>query len=261
MSPAKVGEFPFSYLFKKKRVLNKRFIKKHLLNFNKPTIERYFNYYLDTSKINDKPIVYSFGIGGQIKFEESIAQKFKDSKIYCYDPTAKKFIDNYQGPKNIELFPLGLWKEDKKINFFHPNDKFANASITYNFETEGQYKKEYQCHKLKTLITKNNHSKIDILKIDIDADIIDLMEDILKDQIFPTQIAVEFDFNFAVEFDLTLFDTDNFSKKQEEEYRLCLNRLANLINKMKTHNYQCFNMHRVTMPYSSIEVLFIKNIN
>lgn len=248
LNPAKVGEIPFSYLLKKKRILNKKFIKENLLNFNVPSIERYFNYYLDTSRIGNNPIVYAFGIGGQIKFEETIAKRFKDSKIYCYDPTSKNFIDQYEGPKNIQLFPFGIWTEDKKINFFHPNDQFANGSITDHFNSDGKHIVEYQCHKLKTLMTKNNHNKIDILKMDIDGGVEKVLEDILNDQIFPTQIVIEFEY----------LEADNLSSEQEEQYILLLAKLAKLLDKMKSYKYKCYNMSRFIMPYSSIEVLFVK---
>jgi len=248
-NPVKVGEFPFSHLFKKKRILNKKFIKKNLSNFNKSSIERYFNYYLDTSRINNNPIVYAFGIGGQIKFEEAIAKKFENSKIYCYDPTSDNFIDQYSGPKNIKLFPFGIWTEDKKINFFHPNDQLTTGSITDQFNSNGKHVAEYQCHKLKTLMSMNNHNKIDILKMDIDGGVEKVLEDILNDQIFPTQIVIEFEFT----------EVDNLSKEQEEEYFLFIAKLTKLLDKMKLYNYKCYNMHRVTMPYSSIEVLFVKH--
>jgi len=249
LNPVKVGELPYSYLFKKKRILNKRFIKKNLSNFNKPSIERYYNYYLDTSKIINNSIVYGFGIGGQIKFEEAIAKKFVNSEIYCYDPTSKNFINNYSGPKNIKLFPLGIWTEDKKINFFHPNDQFTTASITDQFNSNGEHVIKYQCHKLKTLMSMNNHNRIDILKMDIDGGVESVLEDMLNDQIFPTQIVIEFEFS----------EVDNLSKEQEEEYTLFQIKLTKLLDKMKLYNYKCYNMDRVTMPYSSIEVLFIKN--
>tara|TARA_B110000114_G_scaffold169589_1_gene193634 strand:- start:854 stop:1702 length:849 start_codon:yes stop_codon:yes gene_type:complete len=248
LNPAKVGEFPFIHLFKKKRILNKKFIKKNLSNFDKPSIERYFNYYLDTSKINDNAIVYGFGIGGQIKFEEAIAKKFTNSKIYCYDPTAKYFIDRYLGPKNIKLFPFGIWTEDKKVNFFHTDDDFVTGSITDLFNTKEKYVTDYQCHKLKTLMSMNNHYNIDILKMDIEGVGGDVLDDILNDQIFPTQILIEFEFS----------EVDNLSKDQEEQYFLYELKLAKLLNKMKSYNYKCYNMHRVNMPYASIEVLFVK---
>ena len=95
----------------------------------------------------------------------------------------------------------------------------------------------------------NNHNKIDILKMDIDGGVESVLEDILNDQIFPTQIVIEFEFS----------EVDNLSKEQEKEYILFQLKLTKLLDKMKLYNYKCYNMNRVTMPYSSIEVLFIKH--
>lgn len=246
LNPTKIGELPFSYLFKKKRILNKNFIKKNLLKFDTPSIERYFNYYLDTSKIEANPIVYGFGIGDQIGFEESIAKKYKNSNIFCYDPTSNKFIEQYSGPKNIKLFPLGIWKKDEKIKFFH--NSADSGSITNYFESKNSNIIEHQCYKLKTFMEMNNHSKIDILKMDIEGVAIEVFENILDDHIFPTQIAAEFEFSMR----------DKLSKIQEDEFYLFEAKLFKLLNRMKSLNYKCYNNPRVTKPYASIEILFVK---
>ena len=249
LNPTKIGELPFSFYFKKKRLLNKKFIKKNLLEFDDVRFDNYCNYRLNTSKIIDSPIVYSFGIGGQIKFEEEISRKFENAKILCFDPTAKKFIDNYVGPKNINLFLYGIWVDDKKIKFFH-QDKDGGGAITNYFGSTHQIEIYHQCYKLKTLMKMNNHEKIDVLKMDVEGSAIEIMNNILDDKIFPNQIAAEFEFA----------EYDDISKEQMENYNLFQEKLVKLINRMKNFNYKCYNNPRSTQPYAAIEIIFVKEI-
>jgi FkbM family methyltransferase len=251
----KVGSIPFFYYFKKKRRLNRNFCKNNLLDFDDVNIERYFNYYLNTKKIPKKPITYGFGIGGQIKFEEIISDKF-DSNVYCYDPTpaAKDFIINYKGSKKIKLFPYGIWSKDQKIKFyFFDGQSNKGASITNYFETnKNDYSEKLQCYTLKTLMNKNNHKFIDILKLDIEGAAFDVLENILQDKIYPTQIVTEFEFS----------EKDNLNSNDEIKYQKFSLKLKNLINKMKNLGYKCYNMPKFTnQPYHSIEILFIRYSN
>lgn len=251
VNPKKVGSFPFSYYFKKKRRLNKKFCDKNLLNFDDINIERYFNYYLNSKKIPNTPIIYSFGIGGQIKFEEILAEKFK-AKIFCYDPTSKEFIKYYKNNYNINLFPYGIWKKDEKIRFYYlEGEKDKGASITNYFETkEDDFGEELQCYTLKTLMNKNQHSYIDILKMDIEGAALEVFENILNDKIYPNQIVTEFEFS----------EKDDLSPEDELKYKEFEKKLIKLVEKMKLLNYKCYNMPKFTNePFHSIEVLFVKD--
>ena len=247
----KVGSIPFSYYFKRKRILNKKFSKNNLLSFDDINIERYFNYYLNSEKIPKNPIVYSFGIGGQIKFEEELVKKF-DSHIFCYDPTTEEFIKNFNGSKLIKLFPYGIWDTDQKIKFYYnEGERNKGASITNYFETdENDFSEELQCYTLKTLMSKNGHKYIDILKMDIEGAAFNVFDNILNDEIYPTQIVTEFGFS----------DKDQFNSEDEKKYQEFSIKLKLLIDKMKKLKYKCYNMPKFTNePLHSIEVLFVRD--
>ena len=92
----------------------------------------------------------------------------------------------------------------------------------------------------------NNHSKIDVLKMDIEGAAIDVLNNILDEKIFPTQIAVEFEFSESSEFD-------------EGKFNTWKNKVINLISKFRLNNYKCYNLPRYSHePYSTTEVLFVK---
>ena len=93
---------------------------------------------------------------------------------------------------------------------------------------------------------KNNHSLIDVLKLDIEGAAIDVIEDIVSDKIFPRQIIVEFEYS----------ENDSIDKIKFKNWS---DRLEKLILKLKENNYKCYNLPRYShIPYSTIEVLFVK---
>ena len=85
--------------------------------------------------------------------------------------------------------------EDKKVKFYYLNSEHPEShggSIT-NYTGNANNSANLQCYKLKSLMSMNNHNKIDVLKMDIEGAAIEVMNNILDDNIFPEQIAVEFE--------------------------------------------------------------------
>jgi FkbM family methyltransferase len=247
-NPKILGEMPFAFLFNSTRRKLKNFCDNKLENFDKNSIKSFFNYYLDESKISENSIVYSFGLDASIGFEENLAKK-KGCKILCYDPTENSvnYFKNYKNEK-IFYFPYGIWIRDEMVKFYKPmdDDKAACASINNLFGTNTF--KEFQCYKLKTLMKMNNHNKIDILKMDIEGVAQEVIYDMLEDNIYPNQICAEFEYSGLEQ----KFTNENHLKEW-------LNNLSNLILKMKEKNYLCYHMPRFSnMPYTSIEILFLK---
>ena len=249
LNPKHTAEFPFKHLFLKKRRLIKKFTKSKLDILDDNQIINVGNYLIKKDILNSESIIYSFGIGENIGFENQISLKF-NCKVYCFDPTslAIKFMQReiYDKTK-INFSPFGIWKNDGKIKFYYQdeeNQKKSGGSITNLFETS---KYEFmECYKLSTLMKKNNHSLIDVLKLDIEGAAIDVIEDIVSDKIFPRQIIVEFEYS----------ENDSIDKIKFKNWS---DRLEKLILKLKENNYKCYNLPRYShIPYSTIEVLFVK---
>ena len=103
-----------------------------------------------------------------------------------------------------------------------------------------------QCYKLKTLLDKNSHNKIDILKLDIEGANLEVLKDIIRDKIYPKQIVAEFEFSEDDKINL-------------EEFNEWSRKLKELIVSFKSLGYKCYNLPRYShYPYSTIEILFVK---
>lgn len=243
-----VGEFPFKYFFLKRRILIKKFCKDYLIDFDDQNIKTYFNYYLDSSLIEKNSIIYSFGLATNIKFEEKLASDF-DVNVYCFDPTPVA-VNYMKNVKNLKLIyqPYGIWVEDKKVKFYYLDSEHPesfNGSIT-NYSGNANNSVNLQCYKLKSLMSMNNHNKIDVLKMDIEGAAIEVMNNILDDNIFPKQIAVEFEVG----------ENEDIS---EEAFKNFSVGIIKILNKLKSLGYKTYHMPRFSnLPYSSIEVLCIR---
>ena len=249
-NPKHTGEFPFKYLFLKKRRALMKFAKKNLDQLDDNKILNLGNYMFNLSKLNKDSIVYSFGVGTSISFEEELARVFK-CKVYCYDPTsmAVNYIKNKKYDDDIIHFnPTGIWTKDGPIKFFaqETNDpKIMGGSINNLFKSD---KFEYlECKKLKTFMGENGHNKINLLKLDIEGAAIEVFKDMINDQIFPDQVIAEFEYSNNDDFiDL---DFENWSSE-----------LLEIIKEFKLKGYKCYYLPRFThMAFSTIEICFIRN--
>lgn len=249
INPKHVGEFPFKYLFLKKRKLIKNFVKNELQTLDDINIINIGNYLLHKDLINENSIIYTFGVGESISFEEMLSNRFK-SKVFCYDPTslAVNYMKKKKYDKNLIFFKdYGIWNEDTKVKFFHQSENDLNntgGSITNLFETESF--DLLQCYKLKTLMDQNKHSKIDVLKLDIEGAAFEVLDNLIIDKIFPKQIVVEFEYS-------------EDDKIEDEKFNIWSNKLKKLVERMKNINYKCYYLPRYSHhPFSTIETLFIK---
>tara|TARA_B100000427_G_scaffold74137_1_gene60194 strand:- start:13105 stop:13800 length:696 start_codon:yes stop_codon:yes gene_type:complete len=189
--------------------------------YNVSKVGNHFFYpitYTDT-----KPIIYSFGVGTNVDFDKSISKLYA-CKVYMYDPTpvAKKFMSSVKD--NLLIFhSYGIWIKNKIVKFFFDkNKKFdgkKNMSITNLFNTDSFL--EFQCYTLETIMKKNDHSTVNILKLDIEGSAISVMEHMLFSKIFPDQIIVEFETPSAL-FGNKSRDILLFYKKRKKIFKNCL---------------------------------------
>tara|TARA_B100000900_G_scaffold416215_1_gene450142 strand:- start:22905 stop:23768 length:864 start_codon:yes stop_codon:yes gene_type:complete len=250
LNPKHTGEFPFKHFFLKKRRLIKKFIRENLHQLDDSNIINIGNYLLKSDLLNSKSVIYSFGIGENLGFEKRIAETFK-CNVYCFDPTslAKNFMGKHKYDKDLIFFqPYGIWNTDGKIKFYYQDETNHNnsgGSITNLFETNNY--DFLECLKLSSIMKKNNHESVDVVKLDIEGASIQVIEDFIGENIHPKQIVVEFEYS----------ETD---KIIEDEFNNWSKKLKEIITLMKSKNYKCYNLPRYShLPYSTIEVLFIKS--
>jgi FkbM family methyltransferase len=157
----------------------------------------YGGYYICPNDIKKGSIVYSFGVGEDISFDLAIIKKF-GTNVFAFDPTPKSinWVKNQQLPKEFNFYPYGLASYDGKGKFLAPkNPKHVSYRMTDKaILNEKQY--EYEVHKLNTILNMLKHTKIDILKIDIEGAEFAVIDDLITSKIDLPQLLVEFHHKF-----------------------------------------------------------------
>lgn len=145
-------------------------------------------YWIDTSKLSEHSIIYSGGAGKDISFEKELSKKF-NCKIFIFDPTSTgiRTMKN-NGDKNIYFEKLALIDYTGKINLSEPQKTEGSFSFGGNIE--------FPCTSIGDFMKKQNHKKIDLLKIDIEGAEYRVINDIIKNKIPVNQIAVELHHRF-----------------------------------------------------------------
>lgn len=140
-------------------------------------------------------IVYSLGVGDEIRFDLSLIEKY-EVEIFAYDPTpfSVEWISKQKLPPQFHFFPYGVAGEDKKGLLYPPSK--ANRSSYSKVKRPSHPSKgkpiEVQFKKLQTIIKENGHNRIDILKMDIEGAEYEIIDDMIACKMRPKQILLEF---------------------------------------------------------------------
>lgn len=152
-------------------------------------------FYVCLDLLSEQSIVYSFGIGEDISFDEQLIEK-KGCKIYAYDPTPKSkiFLEQRTCSSRFHFEPFGIANYDGVTKFYLPeNDEYVSCT-TYNRWGYDENKKRpliVDVKKLSTLMKGNGHTHIDLLKMDIEGSEYDVIDNIIDEKIDISQICIE----------------------------------------------------------------------
>lgn len=153
-----------------------------------------FNVATDIYDSEEKLVVYSFGIGEDLTFSETVLDSF-DCDIYAFDPTPKsiKYVETHSLSKNsrFHFYPYGISDKDETGQFHLPvNEEYVSGSL----HAYDGVKTEAIPVKLKTLKTITNmlgHDHIDLLKMDVEGTEFQVIPGILGSGLPIKQVCVE----------------------------------------------------------------------
>jgi len=140
--------------------------------------------------IDSKSIVYSGGIGSDISFEHELGRQF-GCDIVLYDPSPSG-LKTMALPENkmdrFHYFPVALAAHRGTLKMAPPDPgddcwfprKDASATL------------EVPCVDLRSFMEQNGHTRIDLLKMDIEGSEYEVIDDMLRRRIPVRQVCIEF---------------------------------------------------------------------
>lgn len=154
----------------------------------------YGGFFILPNLLDKDSVIYSFGIGEDISFDEELLDKF-NCNIFAFDPTPKciKWISkkNNIHPK-FNFYPFGIDIVSGNVDFLLPkNESFVSGSAILNSNVDSNKKIVVKMKNLNDIITDLQHTKIDVLKMDIEGSEYKIIENILNSNIEIKQILIE----------------------------------------------------------------------
>ena len=158
----------------------------------------YGGFYINPDFINSDSIIYSFGIGEDISFDETVIKEH-NATIYAFDPTPKsiEWLKNNISSDKFIFHKYGLSNKTGKMDFYLPkNEDHVSGSLVMQTVVDEERKISVNMKSIRDIIKDLKHDRIDILKMDIEGAEYDVIDDILSVDIPIAQILIEFHSRF-----------------------------------------------------------------
>jgi len=153
----------------------------------------YGGFYVYNRTLNENSIVYSFGIGEDISFDEALINEF-NCNVFAFDPTPKsiRWVKNRENPKKFIFHPFGIDQQSGIVEFLLPkNDNYVSGSVINQMNVDEKKKVQVPMKSLSDIVKELGHERIDIVKIDIEGSEYSVIDSILSAPVEIDQILIE----------------------------------------------------------------------
>lgn len=158
----------------------------------------YGGFYVADILLDKDSIIYSVGIGEDISFDKAINSKY-GCKVFMFDPTPKsiKWVSNLNLNNQFVFHEYGLYNETCQKTFYLPKkSEHISGSLVQNLNVNSNDSFLVNLLTIEDISKIYGHSKIDVLKIDIEGAEYDVLDSILNSKLEITQILIEFHSRF-----------------------------------------------------------------
>lgn len=147
--------------------------------------------------LDAQSVVYSFGVGEDASFDIALIERFGLS-VHAFDPTPKSidWVKRQGFPSQFVLHEYGVGASDGEVNFYPPEDA---SHVSYTMLERASTKSAVTTvpvKRLKTIMAELGHTRIDLLKMDIEGAEYEVIADLRDSDIRPAQLLVEFHHRF-----------------------------------------------------------------
>ena len=153
----------------------------------------YGGYCLDRSMIGCDAVVYSLGIGEDISFDLSLIESF-GVEVDAFDPTprVRKWLAAQSLPRQYHFHDAGIAGHDGEETFYFPPGENCVSHSVIQTRQYGRASLRFPVIRLSTAMQLQGHTRIDVLKMDIEGAEYAVIEEIVREEIPVAQLLVEF---------------------------------------------------------------------
>lgn len=182
---------PFFQLARRDEITGKKiFPRNDLLHLG----THYGGWIVPSQLLNANSICYCVGCGSDISFNLTLIEKF-GCDVFAFDPTPRvieKVTTQTRDNPKYHFYPIGIWNEETVLRFYAPkNPRDVNYSIL-NLQKMDEYF-EARVARLSQIMRANQHTRIDLLKLDIEGAEYKVLDSIVQDAPDNQIICVEYD--------------------------------------------------------------------
>jgi FkbM family methyltransferase len=145
------------------------------------------------AKMAEHSVIYSFGVGQDISFDLEAINLFQ-CRVFAFDPTPKavQWIRQQHTPPQFQFFELGIGACVGEMTFHSPKTK-SHVSYTVSDRAASTTNSVVApVADLRTIMQRLNHSRIDVLKLDVEGAEYAVIDSLRNQGILPQQLMIEF---------------------------------------------------------------------
>jgi len=155
---------------------------------------KYGGWVVPVNLLNSESICYCVGCGEDISFDLELLGRF-NCRVYGFDPTprAVEYVRSaIANTPNYVFEPIGLWDSTCNLQFFSPSDPSHVSHSVVNLQrTEASL--SLPVRRLSEITEMHGHSRIDLLKLDIEGAEYTVIETLISDSLDVRILAIEYD--------------------------------------------------------------------
>jgi len=143
--------------------------------------------------LDGSSICYCVGVGNNASLDFGLVKQFHCS-VFSFDPTpaAAAYMEQAEYDRSkLRFLPVGIWDEDTSLRLYMPANNEVILSV-FDLKGTGRYF-VCECQKLSTIMRSLGHTRIDLLKLDIEGAWQQVVRNIVEENISVSMMCVEFD--------------------------------------------------------------------
>lgn len=156
---------------------------------------RYGGWIVPLCIVREDATCYSGGVGEDASFDLALAEYF-GCNVVAFDPTPRaiRYAESKLcGLPRLSFYPVGLWSKRGMLRFYAPKDPAHVSHSIVNLQRTSDFFFEAECWSIPDAMRELGHSRIDLLKLDIEGAEYEVLGSILDSGIDVSAVCVEFD--------------------------------------------------------------------